>query len=363
MQPHPAAAASDGNRLLNGAIPNNVYNSIYQDNINRSNFDQDTFQFVVDGSLFELQGGTVKAALGAEHRRDHIKDTPSEAALAGELYNRASAGITKGSDAVNELFGEIQIQFVKEKPFANLFEIDASGRYTHYKSYGSDFTYHLNAQWEPIRELRLRGNYGTNFRAPNLYEQFVADQTGFYPPSIDPCDEFAASFAPGSTRYNNCLAALEPILGNAGALSYVSSTGPEVTTRGGRDNLTAETAKTWGFGAIFTMPRHIADFSLAVDYWNIKVKDEVSMLVTGYQLKPNTDASLAVGPTQFAMYTQNDGAWVKNAADEPRLIDSMRKGSDLVIKGTSGRGTQSTDTYALKGIAQALDRANQQCQQ
>ena len=92
-----------------------------------------------------------------------------------------------------------------------------------------------------------------------------------------------------------------------------------------------------------------------------KVKDEVSMLVTGYQLKPNTDASLAIGTTPFAMYTQNDGAWVKNAADETRLVDAMRKGSDLVVKATTSRGTQTTDTFSLKGIAQALDRVGQEC--
>jgi iron complex outermembrane recepter protein len=264
--------------LLNGAIPTNVYNSIYQNNINRTKFDQDTFQIVFDGSLFELQGGTVKAAVGAEHRRDHINDKPSDAALAGELYNRASAGITKGSDGVNELFGELNIPIIKDKPFVNLLEVDLSGRYTHYKSYGGDTTYHINAQWAPVAALRFRGNYGTNFRAPNLYEQFVADQTGFYPPSIDPCSDFANNFDPGSTRYDNCLAALEPILGTAGALGYISTAGPQVTTKGGRDNLTAETAKTWGLGAIFTMPRHIADFSFAVDYFNIKVKDEVSIL-------------------------------------------------------------------------------------
>jgi hypothetical protein len=92
-----------------------------------------------------------------------------------------------------------------------------------------------------------------------------------------------------------------------------------------------------------------------------KVKDEVSMLVTGYQLKPNTDASLAVGPTQFAMYTQNDGAWVKNAADETRLVDTMRKGTEVVIKAQTSRGTQTTDTFSLKGAAQALDRVAQEC--
>ena len=43
------------------------------------------------------------------------------------------------------------------------------------------------------------------------------------------------------------------------------------------------------------------------------VKDEVSMLVTGYALKSNTEATVGVGSANFAMYTQNDGAWVKNA--------------------------------------------------
>jgi nucleoid-associated protein YgaU len=92
-----------------------------------------------------------------------------------------------------------------------------------------------------------------------------------------------------------------------------------------------------------------------------KVKDEVSMLVTGYALKPSTDASLSIGATPFAMYTQNDGAWVKNAADETKLLDALRKGSDLVVKATTSRGTETTDTFSLKGVAQALDRVAQEC--
>ena len=57
------------------------------------------------------------------------------------------------------------------------------------------------------------------------------------------------------------------------------------------------------------------------------------------------------------MYTQNDGAWVKNAAEEAKLVDAMRKGADLVVKATTSRGTETTDTFSLKGLAQALDRA------
>jgi invasion protein IalB len=92
-----------------------------------------------------------------------------------------------------------------------------------------------------------------------------------------------------------------------------------------------------------------------------KVKDEVSMLVTGYALKPGSDATVTIGGATFAMYTQNDGAWVKNAAEESRLVDAMRKGSDLVIKATTSRGTQTTDTFSLKGVSQALDRVAQEC--
>jgi outer membrane receptor protein involved in Fe transport len=263
--------------LLNGHIPAAVYNYIFQNNIDRTKFDQDTAEIDFDGSLFNLPGGPLKAAIGALHRHDHIKDTPSTAALNGDLYNRASAGITQGSDTVEEVYGELDAPILRDRPFFHLLEVDPSVRYTHYKSYGSDTTYHINAQWAPAAVLRFRGNYGTNFRAPNLYEQFVADQTGFYPGSFDPCSGFGTQYAPSSTRYKNCLAALTPILG-ANATNFIGNGSILVTTKGGRGNLKAEHAKTWGFGGIFTAPRRIADFSLAVDYWDVTVKGEVQVL-------------------------------------------------------------------------------------
>jgi invasion protein IalB len=92
-----------------------------------------------------------------------------------------------------------------------------------------------------------------------------------------------------------------------------------------------------------------------------KVSNEVSVLVTGYAFKPNSEATVTIGGSNFAMYTQNDGAWVKNAAEESKLLDTMRKSGDVVIKATTSRGTQTTDTFSLKGISQAVDRASQEC--
>jgi len=90
------------------------------------------------------------------------------------------------------------------------------------------------------------------------------------------------------------------------------------------------------------------------------VKNEVSVII-GYPFKTSSDATAEVGSARFAMYTQNDGAWIKNVAEEARMVDAMRKGADVTVKGTSGRGTQSTDQYSLKGLAQALDKIDQEC--
>ena len=90
------------------------------------------------------------------------------------------------------------------------------------------------------------------------------------------------------------------------------------------------------------------------------VKNEVSVII-GYPFKTESDATAEIGATKFAMYTQNDGAWIKNAAEEARMVDTMRRGSDLVVTGESGKGTKSTDRYNLRGLAQALDRVAQEC--
>src|SRR5262252_8595675 len=91
-----------------------------------------------------------------------------------------------------------------------------------------------------------------------------------------------------------------------------------------------------------------------------KVKDEVSVII-GYGFKLNSDATIETGGANYAMYTQNDGAWIKNAAEESKLIDAMRKGNDVVVKGVSARGTATSDTYSLKGLAQALDKVTEEC--
>jgi invasion protein IalB len=91
-----------------------------------------------------------------------------------------------------------------------------------------------------------------------------------------------------------------------------------------------------------------------------KVKNEVSVIV-GYPQKSGVDASATIGTSSYVMYTQNDGAWVKNAAEEAQMVEAMRKGAEMVIKSVSTHNTKTTDTYSLKGISDALDKVAAEC--
>jgi len=91
-----------------------------------------------------------------------------------------------------------------------------------------------------------------------------------------------------------------------------------------------------------------------------KVVNEVSIMI-GYALKPGSESSLEVGGAAYAMYTQGDGLWIKNAAEEEQMVSAMRKSAEVTVKGVSAKGTETTDVFSLKGLSQALDRLAQDC--
>jgi hypothetical protein len=91
-----------------------------------------------------------------------------------------------------------------------------------------------------------------------------------------------------------------------------------------------------------------------------KVSNEVSIAI-GYQFKPSSEATLDIGSNSFALYTQQDGAWIKNASEESQLVGAMRTSQSAVVKGLSAKGTKTTDTFSLRGFAQAIERTGQDC--
>lgn len=91
------------------------------------------------------------------------------------------------------------------------------------------------------------------------------------------------------------------------------------------------------------------------------VRGEVSIIM-GFPLKEGASGATAeVGPASFELIAKGANAWVKNAAEEAKLAEAMRKGSRLVVKAPSVKNNVTTDTYSLAGLAQALDRVQKDC--
>lgn len=90
------------------------------------------------------------------------------------------------------------------------------------------------------------------------------------------------------------------------------------------------------------------------------VKSEISVKL-GYRIKPESPVSISVGDSSFELFSQEDRAYLTNATEELKLIEAMRKGSKVTVKATSARGTQTTDTYSLAGLGQALQAVATAC--
>lgn len=83
--------------------------------------------------------------------------------------------------------------------------------------------------------------------------------------------------------------------------------------------------------------------------------------VTGYALREQSSVTVNVDGRTFTMFTQGDSAWLLNREEEAELLASMKAGSNMVIRATSGRGNNTTYEYSLRGVTAAADRMSAEC--
>jgi hypothetical protein len=87
----------------------------------------------------------------------------------------------------------------------------------------------------------------------------------------------------------------------------------------------------------------------------------VVSFIAGYTFKEKSDAELEIDGRKFSLFTNNDTAWARDAATDKEIVEAMVKGNQAVIKGTSSRGTATTDTYSLIGFTQSLGLIDKAC--
>jgi hypothetical protein len=90
------------------------------------------------------------------------------------------------------------------------------------------------------------------------------------------------------------------------------------------------------------------------------VRNEVSTII-GYPFKKDATVSLMVDNQNYELFTNGDGAWADTSAKDKEIVAALRKGQKMTVKGMSWRGTETLDTYSLKGAKTAIDKIDDSC--
>ena len=269
-----------------------------------SEFDTRVDQLIINGAiqgdLFDLWNEeAVPLLLGYEYRRDSIASIPNDITANGSLFaSNQDLGAT-GSRFLHEFFAETSLTLVKGEKFADLLQLDLSGRYTDESNFGGHFTYSIKGLYRPVDFLTIRGSYGTSYRAPNLRESFLAGQTGFTTigdPCVVPTDArdtggLSVPNAPetynanNDTRTNlvldNCRATgVDPTtlgLETGAGDGFIGTAVSAEIVSGGTEALQPETSTSYTIGAVLEQPFTDAfDLKFSVTYYNIDIRDGIA---------------------------------------------------------------------------------------
>ncbi len=246
---------------------------LFDTDTGNTEFTQTLFNAVVSGELFELPAGKIGAALGVEYRKSEIDDQPGPLSFGNNQWGLTSAVNTTGQDELYEAFAEVEVPLIAGQPFFDSLTFNGSLRWFDYELYDADTVYKVGLNWQINPMMRLRATKGTSFRAPGLFELYLGNQTGFGGQlAIDPCINWATATTNPQIQAN---CAAEGIPGNYPGVGSSAL----IISGGGSGFLTPETSEATTIGAIFS-PTAI-DLSIAVDYFEIQVDNQVAQLGAG----------------------------------------------------------------------------------
>ena len=230
------------------------------------------------GSFLQLPGGSISYSAGVEYRKEKARSRVSQEELLGSQLGYNVTFLGQGNNMagefdVKEVFGEISLPLLADKPFVKELTLDGAYRYSDYSTSGSTESYKVGLMWAVNDSIFLRGTGARSVRAPSINDLFLPT-TQTYASLSDPCDK--NNFTNGTNptvREANCRALLG--LGANDANTFVKTTSSSIEgTVGGNMNLKPEEADTFTAGFVFT-PSFLRGFSLALDYYDIKLSNAI----------------------------------------------------------------------------------------
>lgn len=224
--------------------------------------------------FFNLPGGPIRFAIGAEYRRETASYEYDDLVESGDTFLNAIQPFNPPAFKVKEAYAEIDVPIVRDKPFLDELSLSGAGRVADYSgATGTVWAYNGGAIYAPVRDIRLRVNYSRSVRAPTLGDLYSPASQDFRLVD-DPCDPNFINNGT-STRPANCAAAGVP----ANFQAPQTRAGSLQIRSGGNAQLRQETSRSLTYGVVL-QPRFIPGLSVTVDYFDIKIRNVISAVST-----------------------------------------------------------------------------------
>lgn len=229
--------------------------------------------------IFELPGGPIGFAIGAEYRRERAYSAYDDVTASGQTFLNSFQPFEPPTFEVKEVFGELRVPLLADITLIEELTLEGSVRYSDYNISGGTTAYNAGIVYSPFPGLRLRGGYARSVRAPNLNDTFASQTQTFANGLVDPCGQNVINQNPN--RAARCAEAGIPTTvtlpdGRTIPFTNVAQSGTFGFNQG-NPNLQPEIGKSLTIGAVF-QPEFLPGFSLTVDYYDIEVDNVISGL-------------------------------------------------------------------------------------
>jgi iron complex outermembrane receptor protein len=271
------------NPFSNGGVTADALNYLQVPGLQQGKIEQEIYAASMTGDLgaygikspFAQEG--VKVAFGIENRYDRLKNTTDDPSSQFLLSGSGGPVIgLSGSTKVLDLFTELRVPLVQDKPFAEQLGLELAYRNSDYDPITTD-TYKIGADWAPVQDVRFRASYQRAVRAPNVVELFTSQGAGLFDLPGDPCGTALIGTA-GEASRDACIASGVPaaVFDDPARRSRLDSPAGQFNLlQGGNPNLKPETSDTYTYGVII-QPRFLPHLAMSIDYFDISIDDTIS---------------------------------------------------------------------------------------
>ncbi|WP_300381136.1 TonB-dependent receptor [Henriciella sp.] len=217
---------------------------------------------LLNGDLFELPGGQVRAAMGGQVRQERFR-----------VQQAGSPALRDGERDVSSVYAEVLFPLIgpgNAQPLADRVELNLSGRIDDYSDFGSTSNPKIGLLWAPVDGLNLRSSYSTSFAPPALGQAGALDRIA----GVLPYDFIRGIFG---------IELPDPSLAG---VNYIQANGTA-------PDLEPETSRTFTAGIDYEVSSGVHDWSLSSSYYDINFEDRLGATPIPGNLNSNFAPGLA----------------------------------------------------------------------